>query len=84
MLAFIQAASDFQTIARDTMQLIMPEVILTLFACAGLVLDVMLPRHQKRIVAWVSLAGIGFSLVSLLLVYQGVTRAGAQRTGFFN
>ncbi len=59
----------------------MPEAILTLFACAALILDVMLPRAQKRIVAWVSLAGVGFALVSLVLLYLNL---GGPRTAFYD
>ncbi len=62
----------------------MPEAILTLFACAALVLDVMLPRNQKRIVAWVSLAGVGFALASLgILYFNFVSRSGSS-TAFYN
>jgi len=77
-------ATDFQAIARQSAQFIMPEGILTLFACAALVLDVMLPRVQKRIVAWVSLAGTGFALVSLWIMYSGIVSKGASRTAFFD
>src|SRR5215510_6922777 len=76
-------ATDFQAIARQSAQFIMPEGILTLFACAALVLDVMLPRVQKRVVAWVSLAGTGFALVSLWILYSGIVSKGASRTAFF-
>lgn len=84
MLALIQANADFQEIARQTAQLIMPEVIMTLFACAALVLDVMLPRDRKRVIAWVSLAGIGLALGSLGIIYFDVVRSGVSRTGFFD
>jgi NADH-quinone oxidoreductase subunit N len=77
-------ATDFQTIARQAVQLIMPESILTLFACAALVLDVMLPRNRKRVVSWVSLAGIGFSFVSLWILYSDIVTKGAPRTAFFD
>jgi NADH-quinone oxidoreductase subunit N len=81
----MQASTDFAVIARQTGQLIMPEVILTLFACAALVLDVMLPRDRKRIVAWVSLVGVGFSLISLGIIYFGSSGGLlTARTGFFN
>jgi NADH-quinone oxidoreductase subunit N len=73
-----------QVILDQTVQLIMPEAILTLFACAALVLDVMLPRDRKHVVAWVSLTGIGLSLLSLGVVYYNVVRAGVSRTGFFD
>lgn len=77
-------AIDFQTIARQAAQFIMPEGIVTLFACAALVLDVMLPRNRKRIVAWVSLAGVGFAFVSLWILYTGIVLKGAPRTAFFD
>jgi len=75
--------TDFQTIARQSAQFIMPEGILTVFACAALVLDVMLPRIQKRVVAWVSLAGTGFALISLWIMYSGIVSKGPSRTAFF-
>lgn len=81
MLSLIQSYVDFELIARQTGQLIMPEVILTLFGCAALVLEVMLPRDRKRIVAWVSLAGVGFTAASVLIMYRAI--GGASRTGFF-
>jgi NADH-quinone oxidoreductase subunit N len=84
MLSLIQATNDLKTIADQVTQLIMPEVILTLFACAALVLDVMLPRKRKQPVAWVSLAGVGLALVSLSIVYFDVASKGEPRTGFFN
>jgi NADH-quinone oxidoreductase subunit N len=84
MLALFQANTDFQAIARQTAQLITPEVILTVFACAALVLDVMLPRDRKRIIAWVSLAGVLCSIASLGMVYSQVIKNEGARTGFFN
>lgn len=82
MLLSLQTYVDFDVIARQTGQLIMPEVILALFACAALVLDVLLPRDRKRLVAWISLAGTGFSAVSVLIVYRAI--GGGSRTGFFD
>ncbi|MEK6408358.1 MAG: NADH-quinone oxidoreductase subunit N [Acidobacteriota bacterium] len=77
-------ATDFQTIALQAAQFIMPEGILTLFACAALVLDVMLPRNRKRVVAWVSLAGVGFAFVSLWILYTEIVTKGAPRTAFYD
>jgi NADH-quinone oxidoreductase subunit N len=77
-------ATDFPTIARQAAQFIMPEGILTLFACAALVLDVMLPRNRKRVVAWVSLAGVGFAFISLWILYSGIVSKGAPRTAFYD
>jgi len=76
-------ATDFQSLMLQASQFIMPEGILTLFACAALVLDVMLPRHRKRMVAWVSLAGVGFAAVSLWILYSNIVSKGTPRTAFF-
>ena len=85
MLALLlEGLTDFHTISRETVQLIMPEVILTVFGCAALILDVLLPRAHKRVVAWVSLAGIGFSLVSLGILYPNLVKDQAARSGFFH
>src|SRR5499427_1961618 len=83
MLALIQATSDFQTNAQDTLQLLTPELILTVFACAALVLDVMLPRNGKRLIAWVSLAGILLALISVAMLYFQVVNGRTPRTAFF-
>jgi NADH-quinone oxidoreductase subunit N len=82
MLALLQ--TDFQSLMRQASQFIMPEGILTLFACAALVLDVMLPRHRKRVVAWVSLVGVGFTAVSLWMLYTNIVAKGTPRTAFFD
>jgi NADH-quinone oxidoreductase subunit N len=76
--------NDFATIARQAAQFIMPEGILTLFACGALVLDVMLPRNRKRVVAWVSIAGVGIAFVSLWILYSGIVTKGAPRTAFYD
>lgn len=62
----------------------MPEGIVTLFACAALVLDVMLPRNRKRVVGWVTLAGVGFAFISLWILYTGIVTKGAPRTAFYD
>ena len=76
--------TDFATIASQAAQFIMPEGIMTLFACGALVLDVMLPRNRKRVVGWVSLAGIGFAFISLWILYTGIVTKGAPRTAFYD
>src|SRR5215471_17177963 len=83
MLALIQATNDFDVIARQTIQFITPEVILTIFACAALVLDVMLPADRKKVVAWASLAGILLAMMSVAILYFEVVKDQAPRTGFF-
>ncbi|MEW6127113.1 MAG: NADH-quinone oxidoreductase subunit N [Acidobacteriota bacterium] len=84
ILALLQTTVDLSAIAKQTTQLLMPEVILILFACGALVLDVLLPRGQKRAVAWLSLGGLGVSLVSLILLYADVLSQGGARKGFFD
>jgi NADH-quinone oxidoreductase subunit N len=44
----------------------------------------MLPRNRKRVVAWVSLVGIGFSLLSLLILYVNKAKAGTSSTAFYD
>ncbi len=75
---------SFQELVNQAFQLIMPEMILTLFACAALVLDVMLPRERKHIVAWVSLAGVGLTLASLDILYFNLVRKVQSQTGFYD
>jgi NADH-quinone oxidoreductase subunit N len=84
MLALIQATPDLQAIARQAAQMIVPETVLAIFACAALILDVMLPRNRKRVIAWVSLAGTGLSLVSLGVMYINTVSKGTTRTGFYD
>jgi NADH-quinone oxidoreductase subunit N len=84
MLALFQATTELQAIARQTVQYIMPEVILTVFACGALVLDVLLPRHHKRWVAWTCLAGLAFAFISLGLLYSDIVRKSTPPTAFFD
>jgi NADH-quinone oxidoreductase subunit N len=47
------------------LQLIAPELIITVVACVALVMEVILPYKFSKWTAWFSLAGIGLALVSL-------------------
>lgn len=76
--------TDFQSIVQQATQFLMPEGILTLFACAALVLDVMLPRARKRVVSYVSLAGLGLAFASLLILYTAIVSKGTARTAFYD
>ena len=58
--------------ARD---ILMPEMILTVFGCVALVLAVVLPRDRQRFVAYATLAGVALTAVSLLSLY--IVHAGA-------
>ena len=76
--------TDFQTIVEQFTQFLMPEGVLTLFACAALVLDVMLPRNRKKVVSLVCLAGIALSFGSLWTLYSNIVSKGAPHTAFFD
>jgi NADH-quinone oxidoreductase subunit N len=54
------------------LKLIVPEIILAVFACAALVMEVILPYKQSKWTAYVALIGIGLAFVSLLLMYLGM------------
>jgi NADH-quinone oxidoreductase subunit N len=84
MLALLQAATDFSSIVQQATQFLMPEGILTLFACAALVLDVMLPRNRKKVVSVVCLGGLALSFASLLILYFTIVSKSAARTAFFD
>src|SRR5947199_5079915 len=62
MLFLFQTANLFNV--RD-LQLIAPELILTVIACVVLVMEVILPYKLSKWTAWFSLAGIGLALISL-------------------
>ncbi|HSB09510.1 MAG TPA: NADH-quinone oxidoreductase subunit N [Blastocatellia bacterium] len=80
----LQGTTDFQSIVQQATQFLMPEGILTLFACAALVLDVMLPRNRKKVVSYVSLAGLALAFASLLVLYSAIVSKGAPRTAFYD
>src|SRR5215208_6657904 len=94
MLAILQTTLDFNSLMQQAAQFIMPEIILTVFACAALILDAMLPRDRKKVVAWVCLAGIGLALCSVIILSRNslgfdfwplnFKSAGTPRTAFFD
>jgi NADH-quinone oxidoreductase subunit N len=94
MLALLQTTPDFKNLMEQAAQYIMPEIILTVFACAALILDAMLPRDRKKVVAWVCLAGVALALVSVIMLainilgfdfwHMTFKPAGAPRTAFFD
>src|SRR5437667_5617257 len=63
-MLFIFQASGTLFNFRD-LQLIAPELIITVAACAALVMEVILPYKLSKWTAYSSLAGIGLALVSL-------------------
>jgi NADH-quinone oxidoreductase subunit N len=51
------------------LQLIVPELILTVCACLALVMEVVLPYRKSKLVAYFALAGIALAAVSLAVQY---------------
>jgi len=62
MFLFLQASTLLNV--RD-LQLIAPELILTVVACLALVMEVILPYKFSKWTAWFSLVGIALALISL-------------------
>lgn len=62
MLLLLQSTALFNV--RD-LQLIAPELIITVVACLALVIEVILPYKFSKWIAWFSLVGIAFALFSL-------------------
>ena len=63
------------------LQLIVPELILTVCACLALVMEVVLPYRKSKLVAYFSLAGIALAAVSLVVQYLSGT--GTPIDGFY-
>jgi NADH-quinone oxidoreductase subunit N len=63
------------------LQLIVPELILTVCACLALVMEVVLPYRKSKSVAYFSLVGIALAAVSLAVQY--FSRAAFPIDGFF-
>ena len=69
MLFLIQSSAIINP--RD-LQLIAPELIITVVACIALVMEVILPYRQSKLTAYFSLGGIGLALVSLGAQFVGM------------
>jgi NADH-quinone oxidoreductase subunit N len=63
------------------LQLIIPELILTLCACLALVMEVVLPYRKSKLIAYFSLAGIILAAGSLVVQY--FSRAAFPIDGFY-
>ena len=72
LLLFLQA-STLQLFSVRDVQMIAPEVILTVFACGALVMEVILPYKQSKWTAYFALAGIALALVSLLMLFHNAS-----------
>jgi NADH-quinone oxidoreductase subunit N len=78
MLFLLQTTSAFNI--RD-LQLIAPELILTVVACVALVMEVILPYKLSKWTAYFSLAGVGLAFVSVGALF--INAGGSFRLGRF-
>jgi len=62
--------------------MIAPELILSVFACVALVMEVILPYKHGKMTAYFSLIGIALAAASLVLLWSG-NRDGLPLTGFY-
>jgi NADH-quinone oxidoreductase subunit N len=65
---FLLQASTDKLFDPADLSLIAPELILTVCACVALVIDVMLPRGQKRATGYFALAALGLACVSVVVL----------------
>ena len=68
-MLFLQANTTSLFSVSD-LQLIAPELILTVCACLALVMEVILPYRKSKLTAYFALIGIALALVSLILQWN--------------
>jgi NADH-quinone oxidoreductase subunit N len=64
------------------LQMIAPELILSVIGCVALVMEVILPYKHGKVTAYFSLSGIALAFASLILLWSG-NRDGLPLTGFY-
>ena len=64
------------------LQMIAPELILSVVACVALVMEVILPYKHGKVTAYFSLIGIALAFASLILLWSG-NRDSLPLTGFY-
>ena len=64
------------------LQMIAPELILSVVACIALVMEVILPYKHGKVTAYFSLIGIALAFASLILLWSG-NRDSLPLTGFY-
>src|ERR1044072_1566644 len=75
-MLFLQANTT-SIISAGDLQLIAPELILTVCACVALVMEVILPYRKSKLTAYFSLIGVALAFASLILQW------GTQGEGFY-
>jgi len=79
MLLLFQTINAFNL---ADLQLIAPELILSVIACVALVMEVILPYKHGKVTAYFSLIGIALAFASLFLLWSG-NRDSLPLTGFY-
>jgi NADH-quinone oxidoreductase subunit N len=64
---FLLQANSTSIISSSDLQLIAPELIMTVCACVALVMEVILPYRKSKLTAYFSLIGIALAFISLAL-----------------
>ncbi|MCD4685613.1 MAG: NADH-quinone oxidoreductase subunit N [Anaerolineae bacterium] len=72
----VPSLSDLNVVAA------LPVIVLALGACIFLLVDLFIPKDRKYITAWLTLGGLGTSLVLALLSLGGVTEWGSGKEAF--
>jgi len=78
---FLLQANTTSLISVTDLQLIAPELILTVCACLALVMEVVLPYRKSKFTAYFSLVGVALASVSLVL--QALNIWDGSVTGFY-
>src|SRR5215212_2057186 len=69
---FLLQANATKLFSLGDLQLIAPEMILTVCACVVLVMEVILPHRKSKWTAYFALAGIGLALLSLIALFYSM------------
>ena len=57
----------------------LPVIMLSLFACGLLIVDLMIPVRQKVLNAWIAIGGLGFTAATVVRLHMGLLQEGAPR-----
>jgi NADH-quinone oxidoreductase subunit N len=67
---FLLQANTTSLVTLSDLQLIVPELILTVCACVALVMEVILPYRKSKLTAYFSLIAVGLAFVSLAVQWR--------------
>jgi NADH-quinone oxidoreductase subunit N len=67
---FLLQANSTSLISAGELQLIVPELILTVCACVALVMEVILPYRKSKLTAYFSLVGVALAFISLVVQWR--------------